>query len=140
MRSRWGWRNALIAAAIALAVVRLYACITFLLLIPIVNVVGRTDQAKMAKVKQDFASIQIAAGMFRNDHGRWPESLEELLNPPPEPGSGRRLEYLSGQPLDPWTHELYRFERTEEGLVLHSFGDDRAPGGEGTAADIVVRP
>lgn len=101
----------------------------------VVNVVGRSDQAKIAKVKQDFASIQTAASMFRNDHGRWPDSLEELLNPP-APESGPTFEYLSRQPLDPWTNELYQFEQTEEGILLVSLGADMAEGGSDINADI----
>ena len=48
----------------------------------VVNLAGRTDQAKVAAVKIDFKGIETAASLFREDHGRWPDSLEELMNPP----------------------------------------------------------
>jgi len=101
----------------------------------VVNVVGRTDQTKITKVKADFAAIQQAAGMFRADHGRWPDSLEELLNPP-EPESGQAFEYLSKQPLDPWTNEFYQYEVTDDGILLVSLGADMAEGGTDINTDI----
>ena len=46
------------------------------------NVMGRTDQAKVAKVKQDFKALDTQCKMFRTDHGRYPDSIDELINPP----------------------------------------------------------
>jgi general secretion pathway protein G len=103
----------------------------------VVNVVGRTDQTKITKVKADFEAIKQAAGMFRIDHGRWPDSLEELLNPPdPETDSGQKHDYLSKQPNDPWTGEFYQYEVTDEGILLVSLGADMAEGGSDINADI----
>ena len=101
----------------------------------VVNVVGRTDQTKITKVKADFATIKNAANIFRADHGRWPDSLEELLNPP-EPESGPVYKYLDGQPRDPWTNELYQYEVTDDGILLVSLGADMSEGGTDINADI----
>ncbi len=101
----------------------------------VVGTGGRTDQAKIAKVKSDFNNIKTAASMFRNDQGHWPESLDELLNPP-DPESGPAFVYLESEPLDPWTGELYEFERTDDGILLISFGADMTEGGSDIDEDI----
>ena len=73
------------------------------------NVMGRTDQAKVAKVKSDFKALDTQCKMFRADHGRYPDSIDELLSPPTDP-NGITIDYLSSEPLDPWTNEIYFFE------------------------------
>lgn len=102
----------------------------------VVNTAGRSDQAKVAKVKNDFKAIKSMASMFREDHGRWPDSLEELLNPP-ESDSGMSFDYLESEPLDPWTQELYLFELTDDGILLISYGADQTEGGTGFDEDIL---
>ena len=96
----------------------------------------RTEQAKIAKVKQDFNAIQQASNLFRNDQGRWPDTLEELMNPP-EPEDGISFDYIeNADPADPWTGDLYHYEVTDEGVLLISYGADRTEGGTGINADI----
>ena len=101
----------------------------------VVSVAGRSDQAKAERVKFDFASIMTACAMFKEDHGVWPESLDELMNPP-ETSSGMRFDYLKKKPYDPWTNEFYIFEMAEDGPLVISYGADQAEGGDGFDADI----
>jgi general secretion pathway protein G len=99
------------------------------------NVLGRTDQAKVAKVKSDFKALDTQCKMFRADHGRYPDSIDELLSPPTDP-NGITIDYLSSEPLDPWTNEIYFFEMIDGRPVFVSLGEDQTEGGEGYAADI----
>lgn len=101
----------------------------------VVNVAGRSDQAKVAKVKTDFETIKAAASMFREDYSRWPEDLQELINPP-ETADGVSLGGLDKEPIDPWSGEPYHFEPTDNGILLISFGADQAEGGDGFDKDI----
>ena len=99
------------------------------------NVMGRTDQAKVAKVKSDFKALDTQCKMFRADHGRYPDSIDELLSPPTDP-NGITIDYLSSEPLDPWTNEIYFFEMIDGRPVFVSLGEDQTEGGEGYAADL----
>lgn len=101
----------------------------------VVSVFGRSDQAMVAKVKADFNSVKQAASFFREDHRRWPDSLDELMNPPATP-DGRQQTYLENQALDPWTGEEYYYELTDRGILLISYGADQAEGGDEYNTDI----
>ena len=102
----------------------------------VVNLAGRTDQAKIAAVKNDFHSIKTASSMFREDHGRWPDSLEELMSPPESPSGFSVKNYLDKLPIDPWTNEPYYFEPSDDGVLIISYGADKTEGGEGINEDI----
>lgn len=105
----------------------------------VVNVTPYPDKCRMTRVQADIGGIKSAANMFRIDHGRVPQTLEELADPPVAQGSGRDpgAPYLEQVPLDPWTHEPYIYEITADGrLLVVSYGRDMQPGGEGPDADI----
>ena len=102
----------------------------------VLNLAGRTDQAKVARVKADFHSILTVANMFKADHGYWPESIDELLNPP-ETADNTLFKYLDNQPNDPWTNELYFYELADDGPILTSWGADKTEGGDGMDKDLI---
>jgi len=60
----------------------------------VVSVFGRSDQARVAAVRADFSSILTASRLFREDHKRWPDTIEELMQPPAS-NTGSTMEYLS---------------------------------------------
>ena len=101
----------------------------------VVSTAGRTDQAKVVKATQEINSITDAASMFKEDHGRWPDSIDELLNPP-EMSNGQIMEYLKKRPLDPWANEDYHFEPVDRGVLVYSYGADQQEGGSGFDQDI----
>ena len=120
-----------------------FSLIELIVVITIIGILGTTvalyimdepEKAKVAKVRTDFTTIVTAAQLFKLDHGRYPDSLDELLDPPVTQNS--RPRYLDNQPVDPWTQELYQFELTETGVLLTSYGEDQSQGGDGFAADI----
>ncbi|MCA8960886.1 MAG: type II secretion system protein GspG [Planctomycetes bacterium] len=100
----------------------------------VMNLQGRDEDAKVAKVKADFTTCGSAIDMFKLDHGRFPDSLEELLNPP-DTGNGKK--YIKNMPTDPWTNEPYQIETSDDGSpILISYGADMAEGGEGYNQDL----
>ena len=101
----------------------------------VVSVLGRSDQARVAKVKTDFHGILQAARLFKEDHNRWPDSIEELVQPPTT-SDGSNMVYLDTEPLDPWSGEYYYYELTDRTPRLISLGADGADGGEEFNADI----
>lgn len=101
----------------------------------VVSVQGRDDQAKQVKAKKEIDTITTAANMFRLDHGRWPDSIDEMLNPP-ETNSGMANEYLPKRPRDPWSGEDYYYELTDRGILVYSYGADMQEGGDGFNKDL----
>ena len=73
---------------------------------------------------------------FRMDMSRWPEGLEELINPP-ETGLGVREDpYLEELPVDPWGNDYFYNVEGNRPIIV-SFGPDRQ---EGTQDDISSAP
>jgi hypothetical protein len=64
------------------------------------------------------AATALAAEQWRLEHGRWPESLEQLA-----PG------LLPGVPQDPYSEGKLLYRRTDEGVVVYSVGEDGADDG-----------
>ncbi len=99
---------------------------------------GRTDEAKVAAVDADFASLKSAMNMFRIDHGRWPESFDEMVSGPEHPRTGETTTYLDKVPSDPWSNDPYAFEFDDQGKPYFiSYGADMSEGGAGVEQDIV---
>jgi hypothetical protein len=59
------------------------------------------------------AIAAIAVERFRLAHGRWPESLQQLVP-----------EHLAEVPVDPFVNQQLRIRRTPDGLVTYSVGPD----------------
>ncbi len=75
---------------------------------------GKITQAFLRRHASLRCAIAALAGeRFRLTHGRWPDSLEQLV-----PG------FLPKAPLDPFDGKLLRFRRTEDGVVIYSVGPD----------------
>lgn len=107
------------------------------------RVVGRTDDAKVAAVKQDIASLMQALKLFRLDNGRYPsteQGLQALVAKPatePVPNNWKQGGYLERLPRDPWGHPYQFLNPGLRGEIdVFSFGGDRQAGGENIDADI----
>jgi hypothetical protein len=59
------------------------------------------------------AAAALAAERFRLQHGRWPDSLAELLPA-----------FLQRIPTDPYARAPLHFRMTEQGLVIYALGPD----------------
>jgi general secretion pathway protein G len=92
-------------------------------------------QAQSTRVKADITGIMTALDSHKMiNAGQWPDSLDDVINPP---GGGEGL--LTRIPKDPW-NEPYQYEPPQPGSGgkprVFTLGSDKAPGGEGEAADI----
>lgn len=99
------------------------------------NVMRNLGQAFKGKVKSDITAISNAVDNYAIENaGVYPESLEDLLEPPDGGAS-----YLKGNkiPLDPWKVE-YQYEPPygDTSYRVYTLGKDGQQGGEGDDADI----
>jgi len=75
-------------------------------------VIGRIDEANIAKGKSDIATLQGALQLYKLDNGHYPtteQGLDALVKPPTteeEAKTWKQGGYLEGGkvPLDPWKH------------------------------------
>jgi general secretion pathway protein G len=107
------------------------------------TVMGRVDDARIAKAKQDIQSLETALTMYRLDNSKYPTSeqgLTALVTQPTDPSikHWRPGGYLQHVSKDPWGNEYqYVYPGTHgREYDLFSFGADGAPGGDGIDADI----
>jgi hypothetical protein len=59
------------------------------------------------------AAVAVAALRFRNEHGRLPATLEELVP-----------EYLDHVPLDPWTGSPLVYAAGDDRATIYSVGEN----------------
>ncbi len=99
--------------------------------IVIQNFAGNDDKARVTAARAHFKQIVDAADRYKLDHTSYPESIEDLVNPPE--GSTK---YLKRVPKDPWSGEPYGYELGDEGPRVWSLGADKREGGEGFNKDL----
>lgn len=80
--------------------------------------------------------LSTACRLFRLHYHRDPETLDELLRPPPGRGGLRAAPFLEDPPVDPWGGPYRLVHAAGEGLDFESLGSDGQPGGENEAADL----
>ncbi len=109
----------------------------------IANVVGQSDRARVKVTKAMLTTVASQLDIFKLDHNRYPDALEDLMTPPnyitktenwPQGG------YLKEQPMDGWGNKLvYRrgASSATRPFELISYGADGKEGGDGFDADIV---
>jgi general secretion pathway protein G len=101
------------------------------------RLVGRTEDANIAKAKADLGVFRTQLYAYEVDNGSFPTSeqgLRALIEKPsgdPEPKKWRRLLDSSDVPGDPWGNEyVYKCpgEKNQDGFDLFSIGKDGSPG------------
>ena len=107
------------------------------------KVVGRTDEARVAKAKQDVRVLESALELYKLDNFYYPttaQGLEALVTKPsgePQPKNYRAGGYIKNLPADPWGNAYQYLSPGVKGEVdIFSLGADNKPGGEGSEADI----
>lgn len=128
----------LIEMMVVLVIIALVAAI----IVP--NVIGRPDEARVTVAQSDIRAVGSALELYRLDNRTYPttaQGLEALAvrpTSPPEPRNWVADGYLTAIPVDPWGNDyVYASPGQNGGFDLVSMGSDGAPGGDGTAADIV---
>jgi general secretion pathway protein G len=103
---------------------------------------GRVDQARVVKAKQDIQGLETALTMYKLDNFSYPtseEGLKALVEKPNDPNvkNWRPGGYLKRLPKDPWGNDYqYQAPGTHGDVDISSFGADGQSGGEGINADI----
>ena len=107
------------------------------------RIIGRPDEAKVAKVKSDVRALQTALDLYRLDNGVYPtteQGLKALVKLPttePIPTGWRTGGYIQKLNNDPWGRPyLYLNPGEHLEIDIFSYGAAGKPGGEGINAEI----
>ncbi|MGH8456115.1 MAG: type II secretion system major pseudopilin GspG [Stenotrophobium sp.] len=107
------------------------------------KILGRTDDARIAKAKQDISVLESALNLYKLDNYTYPstqQGLEALVAQPsgdPQPKNYKLGGYIKSLPKDPWGNPYQYLQPGTHGeFDIFSLGADGKPGGEGVNADI----
>jgi general secretion pathway protein G len=107
------------------------------------KIMGRPDEARLVKARQDVRTLESALHLYRLDNFVYPtteQGLEALVNKPldePIPKNWKDGGYVERLPKDPWGNEYqYLSPGTQGEIDIFSYGADGQPGGTGIAADV----
>jgi len=105
------------------------------------NIMGKPDEARIVKAKQDIRSIESALKFYKLDNFAYPttdQGLQALVTKPsgsPEPTNWKK--YMDRLPKDPWGEPYQYLSPGVKGDVdIYTLGADKQPGGEGPNADV----
>lgn len=103
---------------------------------------GRTDDARIAKAKQDIQAMETALTLYKLDNFRYPtteQGLRALVERPadPEIRNWKADGYVKRLSKDPWGRDyLYESPGTHGEFDIYTLGADGQAGGEKADADI----
>ncbi|NVK31916.1 MAG: type II secretion system major pseudopilin GspG [Gammaproteobacteria bacterium] len=106
------------------------------------NLLPNVDKAKISAAKTDIQRLSAALDMYKLDNGDYPsidQGLQSLVSAPAGAKNWQQGGYLTQKslPKDPWDNDYQYVYPGENGVFdLYSLGSDKAPGGEGNAADL----
>jgi len=110
------------------------------------QILGRIDEARVTKAKNDLRLYESALDLYRMDNFKYPttdQGLQALVTKPNDPNlkNYRAEGYVKQLQKDPWGHEYVYVSPGTNGAPydLMSLGADGQPGGTGLDADIGVR-
>ena len=110
------------------------------------KIIGRTDDARIAKAKVQIKNFETALKLFKLDNAFYPSTEQGLASLVEQPTTGqipqkyREGGYLEQKqiPLDPWGNPyIYISPGLHGDFDIVSLGADAKEGGEGKDADIV---
>jgi len=103
----------------------------------VVSTRGLPARGRKARVERDLRNIlNVAEAMF-TETGRWPESIQEMVNPKTEDGTEMAMG-LESYPRDPWNSEYVYDNSSGNRPTVTCLGSDKQPGGDGEATDITL--
>ena len=110
------------------------------------QILGRIDEARVTKAKNDLRLYESALDLYRMDNFKYPTSeqgLDALVHKPNDPNlkNYRAEGYVKQLQKDPWGHDYVYVSPGTNGTPydLLSLGADGQVGGSGLDADISVR-
>jgi len=116
--------------------------LSILALVIVPRIIDRPDQARVARVKSDLATLESAINLYRLDNFRYPSTAQGLAAlvaaPVGEPAAPNwSSPYIDRLPKDPWGADYQYLSPGVYGdFDIFTFGADGAAGGEGINADI----
>jgi general secretion pathway protein G len=102
----------------------------------VVSTRGLPARGRKARVERDMRNILNVAESMYTDTGRWPETIQEMVNPKSEDGTEAAMG-LESYPRDPWNNE-YVYDMTSGRPTVTCLGSDKQPGGDGEATDVTL--
>jgi general secretion pathway protein G len=119
------------------------AILAILATIVLPRVMGKVDDAAIAKAKADVRNLSTALDLYKLDNFTYPstdQGLAALRSRPsgqPEPANWKAGGYIEQLPKDPWNRDYEYLSPGQHGeMDVWSLGRDGKPGGEGPDADI----
>jgi len=110
------------------------------------QILGRIDEARVTKAKNDLRLYESALDLYRMDNYRYPttdQGLDALVRKPADASikNWRPEGYVKQLVKDPWNHDYVYVSPGTGGSPydLCTLGADGQPGGEGIDADICLR-
>jgi general secretion pathway protein G len=110
------------------------------------QILGRIDEARVTKAKNDLRLYESALDLYRMDNFKYPttdQGLQALVTKPNDPNlkNYRAEGYVKQLQKDPWGHDYVYVSPGTNGAPydLLSLGADGQPGGSGLDADIGLR-
>jgi len=107
------------------------------------QIMGRIDDAAIAKARQDIRAFETGLNLFRMDNFRYPstdQGLRALVEKPSDSSirNWKQGGYIDALRKDPWGNDyIYVFPGTHgKEFDLFTLGADGVEGGEGVNADI----
>lgn len=107
------------------------------------KIMGRPDEARVIKARQDVQAIEAALNLYRLDNHMYPstgQGLRALVEKPtdePAAPNWKSGGYLDRMPQDPWGRDyLYLNPGLHGEIDIWSYGADGQEGGEGVNADL----
>jgi general secretion pathway protein G len=106
-----------------------------------VNIGDKPDLVKHRTTKAQIKVLKGEVELFKADHNRYPETLEDLVRRPGYIQTKDWHEYRSEPPVDGWERPYhYQVPGTRGPFDIVSRGADGIEGGEGVNADIWSHP
>lgn len=116
---------------------------SILALVIMPRVINRPDQARVARVQSDLATLSNAVQLYRLDNFAYPTTEQGLLalverpTTGPTPANYAADGYIDRLPKDPWGNDYqYLSPGVHDEVDIFSYGADGTPGGEDANADI----
>jgi general secretion pathway protein G len=110
------------------------------------QILGRIDEARVTKAKNDLRLYESALDLYRMDNYRYPttdQGLDALVRKPADASikNWRPDGYVKQIVKDPWNHDYVYVSPGTGGQPydLCTLGADGQPGGEGIDADVCLR-